>query len=882
MTYAVLGLFILGFFVIFDARLHLIRRPDAHPVSLAGEKRFAKRFRAALPAIFLVSFLLWTISGAAQSFTPSANWSETFPSLGHDAPGVAALPLYWVNQHECDGTATVVKQVCHQGDSQCPTGPGDYDTTLAGLQQALTDAETLRMSSNLGTLIQITVGAQFHITLERETIKLRNLGYTGTACIVVDSSNPLPSGVRVGSIAISSIARQENSVIVVTQSPHGLSTGQVAEIKNVTGWSVNFNGTYPVTVLDPLTFSYSQTGPDEPGTVTAFLTVVTGPETLAQQVASNMYTMDSSMIVANVIATDPGAHHYAIYDGEIAAVEPTKGLSQPLILLGTNPPASAYTDNPSHLGVDRLYVHGCAGTVTATIPIWPEPVPCGTQDFGVKMGVRMNCSYCWVMNSFLDQIQLPGLEAHVVGVFNGQGPLKIVNNHLRGGATSLHFGNTPPSIPGLIPSDIEVRLNTIDLDPNWYPLSHHCNGGPTKWGLKERLDFESAQRMVFEGNELFQSWCDGDQGSLVFMGPTACALSNCNGGNQNLLNDLYFANNLLAHGYGGFGLLGRGGVHGLSMPFQRFDVINNLIWDLGVPGHGNGLVREISVGSESESFACDAARSGNVSTLTACVCTITNCPYTGVSTGDWLLVTNCTDASFNISRAPALLSDPTTPGPITYSNPGADTSGVSCSLSNGQGWPLAFNFHHNTFIANPSTAGVAFLGNETGPVGLYARDFTLLDSISSNSPGTSTKIGWACSGLADGSRSTLSGKCYDTTSLNFHNFIAEGRSTSANYSEYFNGTETFPATTLYFPSTNSCYGNYTADCLGYVGDFATPNPADYHDFALCQGPGIPSANCTGRSAYAGAASDGQDYGVDLNQLDLARVKLQFNSNSFSQ
>lgn len=51
---------------------------------------------------------------------------------------------------------------------------------------------------------------------------------------------------------------------------------------------------------------------------------------------------------------------------------------------------------------------------------------------------------------------------------------------------------------------------------------------------------------------------------------------------------------------------------------------------------------------------------------------------------------------------------------------------------------------------------------------------------------------------------------------------------------------------------------------------------------FARGTGIPSANCTGKNAYAGTARDGHDYGVDLNQLDLARVKLQFNSDSFPQ
>ena len=848
---------------------------------------FLKALKTVAQSSLLAAIVIWNFSGNAQtssSATPQANppsprGSEISRSTGRR---VAALPQSWVNQRECDGTATVLKRVCHQGDSQCPDGPGDYDTTLAGLKQALLDAENLRVNSDLGTLIQITVGAHFHVTLLRETINLPNLGYTGNKCIVIDSSNPLPTGVRVGSTAIKSIARKQGVVTVVTRSTHGLSAGQTAEIKNVTGWAVNFNGTYSVSIIDSSRFSYSQTGPDENGTVTPFLTVVTGPDTLAQQVAANMYTMDSSMVVAPILATDPGAHHYAIFDGEIAAANLTKGLSGPLVLLGPLDSATRYEDNPSHLGVDRMYFHGCAGTVPTTTPIWPGPVPCGTADLGVKMGLRMQCSYCWAVNSFYDQMQLPGLESHVIGTFNGQGPMKIVNNHLRGGATGLHFGNHPPDIPGLIPSDIEVRLNTIDLDPNWHALSSACAGGPRKWGIKERLDFESAQRMVFEGNELFQGWCDGDQGALVYMGPAACTSRKCTGGNQNLLNDLYFANNLLAHGYHGFGLVGRGGVFGLSMPFQRFDVINNLIWDLGVPGYGVGAVREVIIGRHSETFNCSASRTGNVATLTGCVCTIANCPYTGVSTGDWLEVTNCSDPSFNTTRNPAIQSDATTTGPITYSNPGPDSPVVSCTLNNGQGWPRFFNFRHNTFAANPVSQGVRFVANGTGPAGSYARDFTLIDSISANSPGTSTKIGWACVHRGDGSRSNRAGRCFDTTSLNFNHFIAEGRSQPDNYSEYFAGNEVFPAQTLFFPPTNSCNGNYTQGCLGYVGDFATANPADYHDFALCQAPGVPSANCTGRSFYAGSASDGKDYGVDLMQLDLARVKLQFNSNSFPQ
>src|SRR5439155_949862 len=163
---------------------------------------------------------------------------------------------------------------------------------------------------------------------------------------------------------------------------------------------------FPVTVLGPQRFAYSQAGPAEAGIVTPMFTVATGPNTLAQQRAAHMYTIESTTADTHAILTQPGAHHYVWHDGEVA------------------------TTNTSA----------------------------------------------------------------------GQGPFKIVNNHLRGGASTLHFGGTPPSVPGLVPSDIEIRLNTVDLDPNWFSLSHCGLTGSRNWMLSDRLDIRNARRVVIEGN----------------------------------------------------------------------------------------------------------------------------------------------------------------------------------------------------------------------------------------------------------------------------------------------------------------------------------------------------------------------------------------------
>ncbi len=229
-------------------------------------------------------------AGLGQSETSSLSESLAAVSI----PTTAARPLHWVNQHECDGATSVVKRVCMQGDSLCPTAPGDYQPTPAGLNQAITDAENLRVQNNQGTLIQITAGAHIEIVGSTDTILAKNSGYSGSQCIVFESSNPLPAGVRVGSVQIASVSRNSNTASVTTSQTHGLKTGDVVEVKNVTGSIQNFNGTFPVTVLGPQRFAYSQAGPAEAGIVTPMFTVATGPNTLAQQRAAHMYTIEST------------------------------------------------------------------------------------------------------------------------------------------------------------------------------------------------------------------------------------------------------------------------------------------------------------------------------------------------------------------------------------------------------------------------------------------------------------------------------------------------------------------------------------------------------------------------------------------------------------
>ena len=107
--------------------------------------------------VVLPILLLAAVNGVSQSsLSARLDQSPSVPERRFaspvSVPRVALLPQQWVNQHECDGTATVNKVVCHKGDWQCPNGPGDYDTTSAGLRQALLDAENLRLCLTVSEL----------------------------------------------------------------------------------------------------------------------------------------------------------------------------------------------------------------------------------------------------------------------------------------------------------------------------------------------------------------------------------------------------------------------------------------------------------------------------------------------------------------------------------------------------------------------------------------------------------------------------------------------------------------------------------------------------------------------------------------------------------
>ncbi len=143
---------------------------------------------------------------------------------------------------------------------------------------------------------------------------------------------------------------------------------------------------------------------------------------------------------------------------------------------------------PSYLILDRVYVHGYANRRT-------------------KRCVTLNSAWSAVVDSYLDHCHTKGQDSQAIMGWNGTGPYKIANNYLAGGAENVMFGGADPSIPDLVPSDIEIRGNHFHRPNDW-------KGMPTIT-VKNLFELKAARRVLVEGNVFEGNWTDGQTGWAI-------------------------------------------------------------------------------------------------------------------------------------------------------------------------------------------------------------------------------------------------------------------------------------------------------------------------------------------------------------------------------
>jgi hypothetical protein len=246
----------------------------------------------------------------------------------------------------------------------------------------------------------------------------------------------------------------------------------------------------------------------------------------------------------------PRAHHYRLVGLEIT-VDTGVGNNGGVVRLGGSGTDQRTLDQvPHHLILDRVYVHGNAGHNT-------------------KRCVLLNSAHSAVVDSYLADCHSRWQEAQGILGWNGPGPFKIVNNYVEGSAQNIMFGGSDPTIPNLIPSDIEIRRNHFTKPKSWKGV----------WAIKNIFELKNAQRVLVEGNVLESVWPHGQNGFAVVIK----SVNQSGGCTWCVVRHVTFRNNVMRDAAGGVNMAGvvNGGKYWPGEFLNNVLFENNLLSDIG-------------------------------------------------------------------------------------------------------------------------------------------------------------------------------------------------------------------------------------------------------------------------------------------------------------
>jgi len=224
---------------------------------------------------------------------------------------------------------------------------------------------------------------------------------------------------------------------------------------------------------------------------------------------------------------------------------------------------------PHHMIIDRCWIHGDATSAT-------------------KRGIAMNGSYLAVVDSTITDVHMVNTDTQGLAAWTGTGPLKIVNNFIEGGSSSLLFGGAGSQVT---PRDIEIRGNHLFKPLSWQLGNPNFIG--VRFNCKIALESKNSSRVLIEGNVLENSWGgpQGGDGDAVWLGPksqgNACPLCE--------VNDVTFRYNIIRHAGAGIYIFDApSDAGGVAQQASRYSIHDNLLEDIrrdyAGPGTGKGLL----------------------------------------------------------------------------------------------------------------------------------------------------------------------------------------------------------------------------------------------------------------------------------------------------
>jgi hypothetical protein len=335
--------------------------------------------------------------------------------------------------------------------------------------------------------------------------------------------------------------------------------------------------------------------------------IYTGPFTLPVKSGSEYVTIQSSRVAelpegvrvspsqsalfaklvsaeksAAVVKTQPGAHHFKFVGIEFSTADENVVVHD-LVRFGEATTQTTLDAVPHHLVVDRSYIHG-----------FPS------QE--VQRGVSLNSAETTISNSYISDVHGKGYDTQAICGWNGPGPFKIINNYLEGSGENIMFGGSDPSIPNLVPTDIEIRQNYVFKPLSW--KEGHPTYAGRHWSVKNLFELKSARRVTIDGNVFENNWVDAQAGSAILF-----TVRNQDGkAPWSTIEDVTFTNNVLKNSPSAVNLLGKDNLQP-SQRCARLKISNNFF--TGISGTFltiNGYV-DVTISNNTH------IQSGNIMTL---------------------------------------------------------------------------------------------------------------------------------------------------------------------------------------------------------------------------------------------------------------------------
>lgn len=297
------------------------------------------------------------------------------------------------------------------------------------------------------------------------------------------------------------------------------------------------------TYKGPITLPYKEGASDQYITITT--SNLSGIAKENERINPQLHTKAMPKIVGPdssvAIATADQAHHYKFVGIEFSPTADSKYLYN-LIDLGKSDYKSL-TQFPHDLVFDRCYIHS-------------------TGLNKARRGVALNSARTDIINSHISGFAGAGDETQAICGWNGPGPFKIVNNFIEGGAQNIMFGGADPSVPNLIPSDIEIKQNYLFKPAAW-------SGGVAT--IKGVIELKMGRNITIDGNVLE---------SEALTGAFILTVRNQNGrAPWSTLEDINITNNIVRHSGTGFSILGKDDAQP-SQQAKRIRIANNLLVDI--------------------------------------------------------------------------------------------------------------------------------------------------------------------------------------------------------------------------------------------------------------------------------------------------------------